>query len=57
MQILWHKKKHIGLSEVTLRSKQVAVFLGETTSTFPHYHIKKCVEKLHISKKNTNFAA
>ena len=24
--------------------------------TLPHYHIKKCVERLRISKKSSNFA-
>ena len=26
------------------------------TSTLPHYHIKKCVEYLYMSKKSSNFA-
>ena len=26
------------------------------TSTLPHYHIKKCVEYLHTSKKSSTFA-
>ena len=61
MQINQQKKYTRGeiREDTTINDKrqceQIAKIIG--TSTLPHYHIKKCVEKLQMSKKSITFAA
>ena len=43
-----YKNKHKNTTKWTHKTKH--------TSTLPHYHIKKCVEYLYMSKKSSNFA-
>ena len=52
-----YKKYRIYANKINKKNTHKNNIIDTRTSTLPHYHIKKCVEWLQISKKCSNFAA